>query len=52
MLGHVKSQEELQLANSELAKAFEYKLAFNSRKIVFKTRFAIMNAISRFHFGN
>lgn len=52
MLGHVKSQEEFELANCELTKAFEYKMAFNSRKVVFKTRFALMNALLKFHFGN
>ena len=52
MLGHVRSQEEFELANSELAKAFDYKIAFNSRKVVFNTRFALMNAMLKFHFGN
>ena len=52
MLGHVKSQEEFDYANCELAKAFDYKMAFNSRKVVFNTRFALMNAMMKFHFGN
>ena len=52
MLGHVKSQEEFESANSELTKAFEYKIPFNSRKVVYKTRFALMNALLKFHFGN
>lgn len=51
MLGHVKSQEEFELANPELAKAFDYKIAFNSRKVVYKTRFVLMNALLKFHFG-
>jgi hypothetical protein len=51
VLGHVKSQEELELANNELSKAFDYKLPFNSRKIVHKTRFALLNLLWKCHFG-
>lgn len=51
MLGHVKSQEEFGLANNVLTKAFDYKLALNSRKLVFQTRFAIMNYMLKTHFG-
>lgn len=50
-LGHVKSQEEMDLANKELSKAFEYDFPLNSRKIVHKIKWYVFNAMWKWNYG-
>ena len=51
-LGHVKSQEEMDLAAKELSHAFDYEFQVNSRQVSYKAKWAIFNALWKWNYGN
>lgn len=50
-LGHVKSQEEMDLAAKELSHAFDYELPLNSRQVSYKAKWAIFNALWKWNYA-
>lgn len=50
-LGHVKSQEEMELANNELKRAFDYDFPLNTRKFLHEGRWGFFNLMWKWFYG-
>jgi hypothetical protein len=51
MLNHVKSQEEMELADKELSQPFQEHLGLNGRRLAYQMRMFFFNIYSKFLFG-